>query len=682
MIKSDKNLQNIEKSSQPLKQNTLEDLSTVDIPQITYKKFFVYEIVVLVLGVSNNIHIYVQNQRAYAMLTTSLVLSLAMCVLALGCYKLTSNFPLLLRITHPAFFLINGLVILFTDPDVFKNFISLEVTSYCPSILLLGMRSSLQSSIKSSINLHIITSCLGLFSICIQAVYGELPSQSLYNLCILLILCVRFGFRKSVYTKVSSMPADKYEPVDTVIDLDYSEIIVQLNLSIKALGKYSEGHRSLILTKVISNLEKIWLSLKKNKNIYNTKFERITKFMDDQDRVFIEQSCFVGLDKLANTRRESIMFHDQTSFAYGVTELMGALAQIGKDWNFDTFFICNCSGKEPLKVMGMYAIKRFGLDSNLNIDNNLVDNFLRNLESSYLENPYHNSTHGADVMSSYLYLLSNSDMVNHVSHNELLAGIIATLGHDVGHPGKTNRFLVMTKDDIATAYNDVSVLENMHASLVFNIMKTGENNFVGSFTSDKYFAFRKIVIEMILATDMSKHFDMMAQFRVKYYETDNIDLSAQDTKFDVFKIMMKASDIGHAAKSLELHEKWCRLVIEEFYEQGDIEKSMGIPVSMYCDRETTDLSKSQAGFIKNIVYPLFCSLNSILLSEQIENNCLSQLRTNEMYWIMRRKTIRGQSLIMKNDDYVNVLNSLVISRKSIRKSSLPEIVSKLKGNVD
>lgn len=680
MIKTEKNFQSTEKSSQPFKQSTLEDLSTIDVPQITYKKFYIYEVVVLALGVSNNMHIYIQTQDSYSMLTTSLVLTFVMCVFAIACYRLSCSFPFLLRITHPVFFLTNGLVILFTDPDVFKNFVGLEVTSYCPSIILLGMRSSLQSSIKSSVNLHIITSCLGLFSICIQAVYGQLPSQSLYNLTILIILCIRFGFRRSVHQKVASMPGDKYEPVDTVIDLDYSEIIVQLNLTIKALSKYSDNHRSLILNKVINNLEKIWLSLKKNKNIYSTKFERITKFMDDQDRVFIEQSCFVGLDKLANTRRESIRFHDQTNFAYGVTELMGALAQIGKDWNFDTFFICNCSGKEPLKVMGLYAIKRFGLDSSLCIDNSLIDNFLQNLESSYLENPYHNSTHGADVMSSYLYLLHNSDLVNHVSHNELLAGIIATLGHDVGHPGKTNRFLVLTRDDIATAYNDVSVLENMHASLVFNIMKTEQSNFVSTFPGDKYFAFRKIVIEMILATDMSKHFDMMAQFRVKYYETDNIDLSTQETKFDVFKIMMKASDIGHAAKSLELHEKWCKLVIEEFYEQGDIEKSMGIPVSMYCDRETTDLSKSQAGFIKNIVYPLFCSLNSILLSEQIENNCLAQLRTNEMYWLMRRKTIRGQSLIMKNENYVNVLNSLVMSRKSIRKSSLPETVSKLKAN--
>jgi hypothetical protein len=681
MIKKDKNFQTTEKSSQPLKQNTLDDISISEVPQINQKKFYLYEMLVLALGLSSNLQVFIQDRKSVEMLTLSLVLSILMCLTALLFYKFSMIFPAFQRISHPVFFLVNGFVILVTDPGIFKNFINIESDSFCPSLVQLVLRTSLQASVQSVINLHIISSCLGIFSVCMQAIYGNLESQSMYSLCALIILSIRFGFKKPVFRKVSSLPSEKYEPVDTLIDLDYSEIITQLNLSIKALSKYAENHRNAGFNKVVNNLEKIWLSLKKNKNIYNTKFERITKFMDDQDRAFIEQSCFVGLDKLINTRRESIKFQEQPSFSYGLTELMGALAQIGKDWNFDTFFIASCSGKEPLKVMGMYAVKRFGLDQSLNVESSLIESFFINLESSYRENPYHNSTHGADVMSSYLYLLNNSDLVNHVSHNELLAGIVATLGHDVGHPGKTNRFLVMTRDDIATAYNDISVLENMHASLVFNIMKNEENNFLIHLPNDKYFAFRKIVIEMILATDMAKHFDMMAQFRVKYYETENVDLSVPETKFDVFKIMMKASDIGHAAKTLELHEKWCRLVIEEFYEQGDLEKSLGIPVSMYCDRETTDISKSQAGFIKNIVYPLFCSLNSILLSELIESNCLGQLRTNEMYWLMRRKTIRGQSLIMKNEDYVNVLNSLVISRKSIRKPSLPEMISKLE-NVD
>jgi hypothetical protein len=135
---------------------------------------------------------------------------------------------------------------------------------------------------------------------------------------------------------------------------------------------------------------------------------------------------------------------------------------------------------------------------------------------------------------------------------------------------------------------------------------------------------------------------------------------------------MKAADIGHAAKNTELHERWCRLVVEEFYRQGDMEKSLGISVSMYCDRETTDISKSQAGFIRNIVYPLFSTINAILVSEKIDINCVSQLKTNELYWVMRRKTIRGTSLISRREEYINNLNSLGKKRNAERKPSLPD----------
>ena len=298
--------------------------------------------------------------------------------------------------------------------------------------------------------------------------------------------------------------------------------------------------------------------------------------------------------------------------------------------------------------------------------------FLNKLEQSYRKNHYHNSTHGADVMCSFLYLVNNSDIFSFISSLELFAGIIATLGHDAGHPGRTNRFLVMTMDDVAIVYNDISVLENMHSSIVFNILKNPEANVLNSLSFDKLCLIRKCIIDMILATDMSKHFDMMAQIRVKYHEMEEIDLSKPETRYDLLKLITKASDIGHAAKSVELHEKWCSLVVQEFYEQGDLEKSLGIPVSMYCDRDATDISKSQAGFIKNIVYPLFITLNSILNSDMIELNCLTQLRNNEYYWIMRRKNIRGQSLISKKETYVNSLSSIDHKRKASRKQSLPE----------
>ena len=56
--------------------------------------------------------------------------------------------------------------------------------------------------------------------------------------------------------------------------------------------------------------------------------------------------------------------------------------------------------------------------------------------------------------------------------------------------------------------------------------------------------------------------------------------------------------------------KWVELLSEEFWLQGDKEKSMKLPVSFLCDRENYNVPKSQVGFIKEFIIPTFdCLVN-------------------------------------------------------------------------
>lgn len=58
------------------------------------------------------------------------------------------------------------------------------------------------------------------------------------------------------------------------------------------------------------------------------------------------------------------------------------------------------------------------------------------VETAYKDNPYHNSTHAADVTQSLGCILSNDDFSMHLTDIELLAMIISAAVHDVGHPGE------------------------------------------------------------------------------------------------------------------------------------------------------------------------------------------------------------------------------------------------------
>lgn len=58
------------------------------------------------------------------------------------------------------------------------------------------------------------------------------------------------------------------------------------------------------------------------------------------------------------------------------------------------------------------------------------------VESAYRPNPYHNSTHAADVVQSLAWLLASDSITRQLTDLELLCMIIAATVHDVGHPGE------------------------------------------------------------------------------------------------------------------------------------------------------------------------------------------------------------------------------------------------------
>ena len=453
----------------------------------------------------------------------------------------------------------------------------------------------------------------------------------------------------------------------------FEEILLEIHKGIEKImdiSKNTPPNIQRLYKRIVRLFKNVMKKMQNVDNIYVPRLDLITRNMDEEDRIFIEQEFFEGHS--IQIRCTDIPAVEREVIEYGVTELSGFLKQIGKEWNFNTFFVAGCS-KYPAMIIGKYAILMYGLNVLYSMSETVIDNFLLELEKTYNNNLYHNSLHGADVMCSLLYFLTNSCLSSYMNSLEWLSVIIASISHDVGHPGKNNRFLVMTSDNIALTYNDISVLEMMHASILFKIASKPESNLFNSLSTENYVLVRKSIIDMILATDMAKHFDLISYIRTKYNE--NSDFGSRETRADLFKICIKAADVGHAGKCIELHERWCMLIIEEFFIQGDLEKEKGIPISMYCDRSKTNIAKSQAGFIKNIVLSLFLTMNTILVSTEIENICIIQLRANEIHWDTLNKQ-RNLSSACKSQDKHGDRNIIpLLRKKTLRKGSLPAIGS-------
>ena len=57
--------------------------------------------------------------------------------------------------------------------------------------------------------------------------------------------------------------------------------------------------------------------------------------------------------------------------------------------------------------------------------------------------------------------------------------------------------------------------------------------------------------------------------------------------------MVHCSDLSNPLKPLEVYLKWTDRIMEEFFKQGDREKELSLDLSPLCDRDNSDICKSQ-----------------------------------------------------------------------------------------
>merc|ERR1711974_282342 len=107
-------------------------------------------------------------------------------------------------------------------------------------------------------------------------------------------------------------------------------------------------------------------------------------------------------------------------------------------------------------------------------------------------------------------------------------------------------------------------------------------------------------------------------------------------------MIVHAADIGTATKSSALSSVWTERLKQEFFQQGDQEKPLGIPVSPLCDRDNCRFAASQIGFIQYVVRPCYDLLAGVCPA--LEDSALKELSANEAYWA-ERKAEEGLELI-------------------------------------
>ncbi|XP_003379188.1 cAMP-specific 3',5'-cyclic phosphodiesterase, isoform F [Trichinella spiralis] len=333
------------------------------------------------------------------------------------------------------------------------------------------------------------------------------------------------------------------------------------------------------------------------------------------------------------------------------SELTSHLNQIDR-WGIDIFKVDELSHNHSLTTITFTILKNRGLLKAFNIRPARLLTYLLHLEDHYRKNSYHNSLHAADVTQTVHVMLSTPSLESVFTDLEKLAVIFAAAIHDVDHPGLTNQFLVNSGSELAIMYNDESVLEQHHLAVAFKLLQETDCDILTGFSKKHRQLFRRIVIDTVLATDMSKHMSLLADLKTMV-ETKKVSgpgvpsLEKYSDRIQVLQNMIHIADLSNPAKPITLYQQWIDRLLEEYWKQGDRERELGLEISPMCDRRNVSREKSQVGFIDYIVHPLMETWADLVYPEG--QAVLDQLEENRD-WLFKKLSATEREALPPSED--------------------------------
>ncbi|KAF7971489.1 hypothetical protein HWV62_20946 [Athelia sp. TMB] len=289
-----------------------------------------------------------------------------------------------------------------------------------------------------------------------------------------------------------------------------------------------------------------------------------------------------------------------------------------------------------------------GMDEAVGISINQISGFLRHLRTIYrCQNSYHNFQHALDVLQATQMFLCAAGRVppmsillpgdGHTWRPDKTAGsellidctdnldvftlYIAAIGHDVGHPGFTNK---NAQAPLSVIYDDKSALEQMHYTLLLQLMR---HNGLGELLDRPQTGIRvrKLLSAVVLATDMSVHAQFMENFTML---VDGIGQLPVDRTTLVCQALIKCADISNPSRPHGVSQHWASALSEEWSLQVQLEEHFHLPSTVKPATNPLAEAKSQIYFITTFAKPLIdITAKAIPQLERFANQCTYNLQT-------------------------------------------------------
>uniref|UniRef100_A0A8C0KUM0 Phosphodiesterase 8A n=3 Tax=Canis lupus TaxID=9612 RepID=A0A8C0KUM0_CANLU len=156
-----------------------------------------------------------------------------------------------------------------------------------------------------------------------------------------------------------------------------------------------------------------------------------------------------------------------------------------------------------------------------------------------------------------------------------------------------------------------------------------------------YRTLRQGIIDMVLATEMTRHFEHVNKFVNSINkplaalevngevnrdeEAINTMLRSPENRTLIKRMLIKCADVSNPCRPLEQCIEWAARISEEYFSQTDEEKRQDLPVVMpVFDRNTCSIPKSQISFIDYFITDMFDAWDAFVdlpeLMQHLDNN--------------------------------------------------------------
>uniref|UniRef100_A0A8C1IGJ2 Phosphodiesterase n=1 Tax=Cyprinus carpio TaxID=7962 RepID=A0A8C1IGJ2_CYPCA len=263
-----------------------------------------------------------------------------------------------------------------------------------------------------------------------------------------------------------------------------------------------------------------------------------------------------------------------------------------------------------LVTCGIQMYYEVGVVKKFQVPQEVLVRFMYSVSKGYRKITYHNWRHGFNVGQTMFTLLTTGKLKRYYTDLEVMAMITAGFLHDIDHRGTNNLYQVKSVNTTTISTSTCTIIDsinNNHHALYQQTIQNSLNIFQNLNRRQTEHVFHLIDIA-IIATDLALYFKKRTMFQKivdlsETYEEEKkwVDFMSLETtrKEIVMAMMMTACDLSAITKPWEVQSKVALSVAAEFWEQGDLERTVleQQPIPMMDRNKAAELPKLQCGFI-------------------------------------------------------------------------------------